>query len=54
VPRKCNVMIIINIKHIDWLLDGQVQELYGTMIPQERGLEGLGTYFLYFNYSLLF
>jgi hypothetical protein len=27
------------------MIDRKGQELYGAMIPQERGLEGISTYF---------
>jgi len=40
VPRKCNTLNIANNKIHHWLQDRQGNELYGVMIPHERGLKG--------------
>jgi hypothetical protein len=40
VPRKCNTLNIANNKIHHWLQDRQGKELYGVMIPHERGIKG--------------
>ena len=48
VPKKCNVLIIINNKYITCFYTNK-DKLYGAMIPQERGLEGLSIFFYILN-----
>jgi hypothetical protein len=47
MPRKCNTSIYINKIHC-WLQERQGKKRKGDMIPQERGLEGLGIYFIFY------
>jgi hypothetical protein len=47
VPKKCNVLIIINNKYIVGLARRtRTRVIGGSMIPQERGLEGISIYFI--------
>jgi hypothetical protein len=45
VPRKCNVLVIINNKNTSLAARKTRTRVIGAMIPQERGLKGTKSFY---------